>query len=55
MCGYASLVKMKSLRNFFQIKKKLRKNMYISSYWKSGLNQEEHKILKKNDSERWIL
>ena len=48
--------KMKSLRNFFQIKKKIEKtNMYISSYWKSGLNQEEHKVLKKNDSERWIL
>ena len=49
--------KMKSLRNFFQIKKKKieKKNMYISSYWKFGLNQEKHKILKKNDSERWIL
>ena len=48
--------KMKSLRDFFQITKKIKKtHMYISSYWKSGLNQEEHKVLKKNDSEKWIL
>ena len=40
--------KMKSLRNFFQKNKKISKNeMYISSYWKLGLDQEEHKLVKK--------
>lgn len=45
---------MKKLRFFFQNKPKIRKeNIYISSYWKSGLNQEAHKIIKKNDSLKW--
>ena len=42
--------KMVQLRNFFQTEKKIKKrNMYVSSYWKMGLNQEQHKSLKKND------
>ncbi len=42
---------MKVLRNFFKnIKNIPKENLYISSYWKSGLNQEEHKIIKKKDS-----
>ena len=46
--------KMKSLRNFFQKNKKISKNeMYISSYWKLGLDQEEHKLVKKEDSVKW--
>ena len=46
--------KMKSLRNFFQKNKKISKNeMYISSYWKLGLDQEEHKLVKKEDSIEW--
>jgi len=47
--------KMKFLRNYFQKEKKICKNeMYISSYWKSGLDQEEHKIVKKEDSLIWV-
>ena len=46
--------KMKNLRIFFQKKKKINKNeMYISSYWKLGLDQEEHKLIKKEDSVVW--
>ena len=46
--------KMKSLRHFFQKNKEIGKNeMYISSYWKLGLDQEEHKLVKKEDSVEW--
>ena len=46
--------KMKILRNFFQKNKKISKNeMYISSYWKLGLDQEEHKLVKIEDSVKW--
>ena len=46
--------KMKLLRDYFQKEKKICKNeMYISSYWKSGLDQEEHKAVKKKDSMMW--
>ena len=30
-----------------------KKEMYISSYWKYGINQEEHKIIKKKDATEW--
>ena len=43
--------KMRSLRDFFKIHKKIEnKDIYISSYWKKGLDQEEHKKIKKRDS-----
>jgi len=46
--------KMKLLRDYFQKEKKICKaEMYISSYWKSGLDQEEHKAVKKEDNLRW--
>lgn len=46
---------MKALRNFFQNEKNInKKNMYISSYWKIGIDQEKHKVLKKNDSISWL-
>ncbi len=45
---------MKNLREYFQIEKKInKKEMYISSYWKSGINQEDHKIIKKKDAIDW--
>ena len=48
--------KMKNLRHFFQKEKMLlKKNMYISSYWKLGLNEEEHKVVKKKDSLDWVV
>ena len=46
--------KMKYLRDYFQKEKRIcKKEMYISSYWKSGLDQEEHKIIKREDSLGW--
>jgi len=46
--------KMKYLRDFFQNEKKIsKKEMYISSYWKLGLDQEQHKVIKKEDSIKW--
>ena len=45
---------MKVLRNYFQCEKKINKNeMYISSYWKSGENQETHKKIKQKDNLIW--
>mgnify|MGYP001377830265 FL=1 len=45
---------MKVLRNYFQSEKKINKNeMYISSYWKSGENQETHKKIKQKDNLIW--
>ena len=46
--------KMRDLRDFFQKERKIsKKKMYISSYWKLGLDQEEHKVVKKEDSIKW--
>ena len=45
---------MKKFREYFQIEKQInKKEMYISSYWKYGINQEEHKIIKKKDAIEW--
>ena len=45
---------MKKLRNFLiNDKRILKENIYISSYWKKGLDQEEHKIIKKEDLQKW--
>ena len=45
---------MKNLRKYFQIEKKInKKDMYISSYWKDGIDQESHKIIKKKDAIEW--
>jgi NADPH-dependent ferric siderophore reductase len=43
---------MKALRDFFKKEKNISKeNLYISSYWKLGINEDEHKIEKRNDAE----
>lgn len=43
---------MKALRDFFKNEKNISKeNLYISSYWKLGINEDEHKIEKRNDAE----
>ena len=45
---------MKKLRNYFQNIKKIEKEyIYISSYWKKGSDQEQHKIIKKKDNQIW--
>jgi len=43
---------MKSLRAFFRDKKLPKSHLYISSYWKIGQSEDQHKIAKKKDSEQ---
>ncbi|WCN12888.1 SIP domain-containing protein [Marinomonas mediterranea] len=44
---------MKKLRHFFKQEKGLdRKNMYISSYWKNGISEDEHKVVKSEDADK---
>ena len=46
---------MKKLRHYFHKEKKIKKEFtYISSYWKEGSNQEQHKKIKKIDNQQWI-
>lgn len=48
-CEFSS---MKNLRQFFKDEKQIdRHNMYISSYWKHGNSEDEHKIIKREDAE----
>ena len=45
---------MKKLRDNFKFKKKINKEkIYISSYWRIGSDQEQHKSIKKKDSLDW--
>ena len=42
---------MKALRDFFKKEKNISKeNLYISSYWKLGINEDQHKVEKRNDA-----
>ncbi|MBJ7538182.1 siderophore-interacting protein [Marinomonas transparens] len=44
---------MKALRDFFKKEKDVsRDNLYISSYWKLGVNEDQHKIAKRDDAEQ---
>lgn len=46
-CEFSS---MRQLRRYFKDDRKVpRESMYISSYWKLGLAEEQHKIAKKKD------
>ncbi|MEO9274228.1 siderophore-interacting protein [Marinomonas sp. 5E14-1] len=48
-CEFSS---MKNLRRFFKQEKHLdRQQMYISSYWKQGINEDQHKVEKSKDAE----
>lgn len=43
---------MKALRSYFKQEKKVgSKDMYVSSYWKSGLSEEQHKKVKRLDGD----
>jgi NADPH-dependent ferric siderophore reductase len=43
---------MKTLRSFFKNELKIEKeNFYISSYWKLGSNEDQHKEVKRIDTE----
>ncbi|MFT2110589.1 siderophore-interacting protein [Marinomonas sp. 2405UD68-3] len=47
-CEFSS---MKMLRRFFKDEKAIDKSMlYISSYWKLGNNEDEHKVIKQKDA-----
>ncbi|WP_191601618.1 siderophore-interacting protein [Marinomonas algicola] len=46
-CEFTS---MKALRPFFKQEKAISKdNLYISSYWKLGNNEDQHKVIKQQD------
>ena len=48
-CEFSS---MKVLRQYFKVEKAISKeNLYLSSYWKLGINEEEHKVVKRQDAE----
>jgi NADPH-dependent ferric siderophore reductase len=48
-CEFSS---MKTLRSFFKNELKIEKeNFYISSYWKLGSNEDQHKEVKRIDTE----
>lgn len=48
-CEFSS---MKALRDFFKKEKAISKeHLYISSYWKLGSNEDQHKIVKRDDTE----
>jgi NADPH-dependent ferric siderophore reductase len=43
---------MRTLRHFFKHERDIPKtHLYISSYWKNGQSEDEHKIAKRQDSE----
>ncbi|RXJ74230.1 NADPH-dependent ferric siderophore reductase [Veronia nyctiphanis] len=43
---------MRDLRNYFRNEKDVdRNNIYISSYWKSGVTEDGHKVIKRQDME----
>ncbi len=42
---------MKKLRSYFREDRAIEKShLYISSYWKNGLQEEEHKVVKREDA-----
>lgn len=47
-CEFSS---MKKIRHYLKQEKRVKKShLYVSSYWKKGLQEEEHKIVKKEDA-----
>ncbi|GAB3475122.1 siderophore-interacting protein [Marinomonas epiphytica] len=50
-CEFSS---MKALRPYFKQEKQISKDyFYLSSYWKLGINEEEHKTVKRIDAEQF--
>jgi NADPH-dependent ferric siderophore reductase len=44
---------MKALRNYFRQERSVPKeHSYISSYWKRGVNEEKHKLIKRAEAEK---
>lgn len=49
-CEFTS---MKKARDFLLTEKNIEKSqLYVSSYWKNGLNEEKHKVIKRDDNEK---
>ncbi|ELJ8839196.1 siderophore-interacting protein [Vibrio parahaemolyticus] len=43
---------MRALRRYFRNEKEVdRENIYISSYWKQGVSEDGHKVIKREDAE----
>lgn len=43
---------MRALRQYFRNEKEVdRENIYISSYWKQGVSEDGHKVIKREDAE----
>ncbi|MCG9577476.1 siderophore-interacting protein [Vibrio tubiashii] len=43
---------MRALRQYFRNEKEVeRENIYISSYWKQGVSEDGHKVIKRQDAE----
>ena len=46
---------MKKIRAFLSTKYNTNKEkIYLSSYWKKGLDQEQHKLIKREDARKWM-
>ncbi|MFC0337534.1 NADPH-dependent ferric siderophore reductase, contains FAD-binding and SIP domains [Kushneria avicenniae] len=44
---------MRRLRHYFKVEREVaRSDLYISSYWKLGMNEERHKTAKREDAEQ---
>jgi NADPH-dependent ferric siderophore reductase len=44
---------MRALRQYFRNEKEVeRGNIYISSYWKKGVSEEGHKVIKQQDAQK---
>ncbi|WP_067582681.1 siderophore-interacting protein [Endozoicomonas ascidiicola] len=44
---------MREARQFFKVENNIpREKLYISSYWKQGIAEEEHKVVKQQDAEK---
>ncbi|TBW51280.1 siderophore-interacting protein [Marinobacter halodurans] len=43
---------MRNLRRYFKQEKEVgRRNLYVSSYWKIGVSEDQHKLAKRQDAE----
>jgi NADPH-dependent ferric siderophore reductase len=47
---------MRVLRDYFRNEKDVqRENIYISSYWKQGVTEDGHKIIKRQDAQEMVI
>ncbi len=50
--GVREFDSMRALRQYFRNEKEVdRENIYISSYWKQGVSEDGHKVIKREDAE----